>query len=169
MDKKLISFAIGSRAIRLKARRVGWSREDLEQEAWIASEHARKTFDPSRGRQFWTYAVLVIRRLVMRALENSELIRVPPSTVLYRAKRDPVVFPHYAGLSENQAQAPEEPDLDLKRAWGELSDKQRKVLRERFADEREAKDIARDLGVCRQRVWQIEQAALATLRKGLAA
>ncbi|NMC34625.1 MAG: sigma-70 family RNA polymerase sigma factor [Veillonellaceae bacterium] len=55
----------------------------------------------------------------------------------------------------------------VQRAFARLPARQRHVLHERFVEERTLDDIGHDLGVCRERVRQLEKAGLDQLRAEL--
>ncbi len=157
----------------------GMDFDDLVGEGQLGLLHACVGFDPSRG-AFTTYATWCIWGEIKRALTHkSRLIKIPADE---RAKLNESGGSHLA-ISEGQlgwslASIPEDRDAEasdnreaVEMAVASLStlpDRHADVLRLRFGigtERQTLREIADDLGVTKERVRQIETAALKQLRQ----
>lgn len=140
--------------------------EDMLSEGLLAMMRAVEKFDFDRGFRFSTYATMVIRRQLYRSMKNEH--------------RDRSRFPNadHTLLSEHA-----EADGDLRigyRGWNQLNDKlgemliqldprEQLIIRARFGFDTDGKkqtlqSLAKDFGVCKERVRQLEKRAMNKLR-----
>jgi RNA polymerase primary sigma factor len=124
-------------------------------------------FDFGRGFRFSTYATLAIRRSLYRYLQHRHLddqrfARVE-STLINDAEDQPVE----SSMSEHRWMHLQK---CLKTMLGRLEPRERHILRQRFGldqspDVTTLQSLAKELGVCKERVRQLEQRAIARLRE----
>jgi len=146
--------------------------EDLVQEGRIGALHSAKRFDPKRGVQFITYASYGIRA-AMREAVDKKLIHTPrgqrsiPLTLMDSQKLGAIESVDEFGTAE----AHERQDL-FERALAQVKklpdSKSKLVLRYIYGEESLA-DIAKEVGVSRQRVSQILKECCIRIRAGIAA
>ncbi len=157
------------------ARRVGF--EDLLQHGYIGLICGAQRWDESRGVRFSTYAWFWIRQTVLRACQQADLIRIP-CYLRGRQRSDLRRRLHCESLQDLLAVG-EEPqaraaDLDpgdlaeILEAVDTLGERHRRVVRWRFLHGWTLEAISRQLGVTKERVRQILDAAVAKLRIALA-
>jgi RNA polymerase sigma factor (sigma-70 family) len=159
--------------------------DDLYQAGMLGLMHAARRFEPARGLAFSTYAVRCIKGEIIKELKGSDLIRLPDH---YAGEERAVL----AGKLQPQALARDARALDLdgvgdvedrKAAWaarrleeaeearGRVEELMRHVdPRQREVVERRAQGetltaIGADMGVCRERVRQLEVKAHRRMRK----
>jgi RNA polymerase primary sigma factor len=178
---------------RMIAQSPGLSADDLQQAGMIALIKAAERFDPARGFKFSTYAVFWIRHFVGRLIEDHSVsVRVP--IFLQHRRRKAGELPRCSvksldratghrhgtiGLDEGTtyldllaSPGPENdrdalPDMTLEEliaATPALTANDRAVLRGR-AQDLTLKEIGHQLGICRERVRQIELCALVKVRR----
>lgn len=128
--------------------------DDLLQEARIGLIEAARTFDPDRGTRFATHAVWRIRGRVQNAVRKWKTTPVPHSPA------DPV----FDSLTDDYPSALEmliaaEEDAILTDALDCLPAREAHVLRERWLHGRTLDEVSADLGVCKERVRQIQRQA----------
>ncbi|MFN8535089.1 MAG: sigma-70 family RNA polymerase sigma factor [Dehalococcoidia bacterium] len=167
---------------------------DLVQEGCIGLLQAAERYDPDRGVRFSTYAVPWIRQAVDRASKaHRRLVRIP-RTVDVSSGDDPDAAPRPDLLppasldvpsgvpgSETLAESLADPSADPERdaihsvlleslgaALSRCPRREREVIVRRYGlagcTPQSHEAIAGDLGVCRERVRQIEASALRRLR-----
>lgn len=169
----------------------GMTFEDLFHEGVPGLIKAVERFEPKRNVKFSTYAIWWIRAAIQRALVNkARMIRVPAH--LHIKKRGFQIPSEPASLDAPIPSGPRDhettlhdviacekptPDEELhskERAvylerilkLTSLTPRERHVLAGRFADEeRTLKEIGNDYGLSRERVRQLENAALQKLRQ----
>ncbi len=140
--------------------------EDLLSDGITSLLRAVEKFDFDRGFRFSTYATQAIRRSLCRQLQTAQ-----------RDNRrfvaaDPLLLPDQR---ESDASATisiarwEELRNKLKRLLSRLDPRERSIIRRRFGLEQEAdvqtlQSLAEDLGVCKERVRQLEMRAISKLR-----
>ena len=162
--------------------------DDAVQHARMAAFRAAQLFETERGLSFMTLAAYWIRAR-MRTLFRSRGYAGAGKRVAEEEHLDDRLTVG-ANRVDGQGELPKwlmnilgdklwEPGRTVERlinrekveqvqqAFARLPERQRHVLRERFVEERTLGDIGRDLGVCRERVRQLEKAGLDQLRAEL--
>jgi RNA polymerase primary sigma factor len=140
--------------------------DDLVSEGIGSLLRAVEKFDFDRGFRFSTYATQAIRRTLCRQLQN--------------AQRDGSRFVTSDTLQlEPQAEEQTDPGLrearweqlrgNLKRLLARLDPRERAIIRRRFgldhaSDVQTLQSLAHEMGVCKERVRQLEVRAIAKLR-----
>jgi RNA polymerase nonessential primary-like sigma factor len=159
-------------------RRLG-SFADCCQEAKLALLHAARSYDPSRGVRFSTFATKVIFNHLTVAAAKGDLVKVP-KYFLTRKRRETSRYREQAARAQRAGQLPggwsraaeqdhASPDPDCVRAaLSRLSARDREVIARRFGLAGHPRQVLREvgavLGVTRSRVQQIEARALERLR-----
>lgn len=152
----LIGFVLG-RYLRRRPWLQGL-RDDLESEGSFALMRAVRQFDPKVGVQFSTYACVCIWRGMHRvkwAEEKHQRNRIGPLTNIGGQVVDlvDIVATPYK---------PERTNITID--WGVLNARETDVLKKRLAGVK-LEDLAAELGLCKERVRQIQnQAGLRALR-----
>jgi len=150
--------------------------EDLAQLGTMGLLRAIKGFDPERGVTFSTYAAWWIRAFIGRGIaDQRRLVRVPvnaqagvPSEATVA-----VVDELSEGMTRGTAVLSTPPSgtlgvsLDAEKAYAAISDERtRKVVRMRMAGH-ELHEIGDEIGICRERVRQLERAGIKQARRRL--
>jgi RNA polymerase sigma factor (sigma-70 family) len=156
---------------------------DLIQEGNIALMHAVERFDPERGCRLGTYASAWLQRAMYRTVRSlSRTVRLPESARHATSRSVPIDEPMGEGrpsltdvLIEPEAIAPDDEAArqqirERARAHlEELGGHEAFVVRRRFGIGHEGpmtlREIGEELGLTRERVRQIEKAALDKLRR----
>ncbi len=174
-------------AMTVQTMHVDTPAEDRMQYAMLGMVRAAELFDPTMGFAFSTYAKAWILQAVSRAaavegtllpVPAGEAITVDVRIARTRAKRRPLDLDHtYAGgtktlgerLADDAAVQPDEAIETRERAaqavalMGTLTPREHRVIRMRFGmgcEPMTLDEIGAVLGVCRERIRQIEKAAL---------
>jgi len=146
------------RSVAFRYHDLGLGLDDLVQEGSLGLLEAIQRFDPSRGRDFESFARFRIRRSIRSALtEQSRLIRLPKEAD--PTARDP----------EDEAVQHEEID-EVDEAVACLPDRQHEIISRHFGlgcDAEQIGEVAETLHVSPQRAREIERDALYALRKRL--
>lgn len=165
---------------------------DLVQEGCIGLIEAAERFDPERGVRFSTYAVPWIRQAVDRAVQRHQRVVRIPRRVAAKAGDDPGELPRADLLppasldvvmagEERLADCLPDPTADPERdaihavliaslaeALNRCPEREREVIIRRYGlagePPQSLEAIASALGVCRERVRQLEASALRRLR-----
>lgn len=134
--------------------------DDLVQEGWIGMWHAIKHYDRERGARFSTFAWLVIRQRIWKAVQwASSMERWQESEGLYSEAADAQVITNWQNTQIHEA---------LEEGLSELNERERRVLSLRYGWDGSATqtfaEISQSLGWTRQRMHQIHNEALLILR-----
>ena len=140
--------------------------EEMFSDGLLAMIRATEKFDFDRGFRFSTYATMVIRRQLYRSMKNDH--------------RDRTRFP--TGDPTLLGETPQE-ELDARIGYNgwvqlnssltsmmtELDDRERQIIRARFGFDTDGKkqtlqSLAKEFGVCKERVRQLEKRAMTKLR-----
>jgi RNA polymerase primary sigma factor len=160
--------------------------DEMVQEARIGLMIAARKFDPARGVRFGTYATWWCRQRIRRAADNWSLgvARVPVHVrgedrlellrkLRGRSLHGPVPHGkrpdhwHPAANSPGPAELAAEADdrAYIHRCLRYLPRRQRRVIEMRCLEGATLDQVGRELGITRERVRQLEERALARLRK----
>lgn len=122
--------------------------EDLVQEGCIGLIDAARSFDPSRGTQFSTFAWYHIRKRILSALQTNEILELHPD-------EEKIPDP-----SEGQAEdTPKRLNLPE-----DMPDTEELILRYSFEDKLSLKQISRIMGMRVERVRYIKAKALRRMK-----
>jgi RNA polymerase primary sigma factor len=138
--------------------------EDLLSEGIASLLRAVEKFDFDRGFRFSTYATQAIRRSLCRQLQTAQRESrrfVAADPLLLADDRDSASTLTLARWEELRKK--------LKRLLSRLDPRERSIIRRRFGLDQECdvqtlQSLAEDLGVCKERVRQLEMRAIAKLR-----
>jgi RNA polymerase sigma factor (sigma-70 family) len=133
---------------------------DLEQEGWIGFWQAVKWYDAGRGARFSTFAWLVIRQRIWRAVARASSVeRWEESDGPYSEAADAQVVTNWQNAQIHEA---------LEEGMVELSEREHQVMLLHYGwDGRPPQtfaEISESLGLTRQRMHQIHNEALLLLR-----
>jgi RNA polymerase sigma factor (sigma-70 family) len=134
--------------------------DDLEQEGWIGLWQAVKWYDAGRGARFSTFAWLVIRHRIWRAVQRDSVAeRWRESDGPYAEAADTRVITDWQDAQIHEA---------LEEGLAELSERERLVLSLRYgwdgSPPQTFAEISQTLGWTRQRMHQIHNEGLSLLR-----
>jgi len=140
--------------------------DDLLSEGIGSLLRAVEKFDFDRGFRFSTYATQAIRRTLCRHMQNAQRDGnrfVNADAVLFEARCEEVTDP-----AQTEARW-EDLRSNLRRLLNRLDPRERAIIRRRFGLDHEAdvqtlQSLAEELGVCKERVRQLEMRAIAKLR-----
>jgi RNA polymerase sigma factor (sigma-70 family) len=127
---------------------------------------ATDKFDYSRGFRFSTYATTAVRRTFFRSLQNAQRDRDRIFTVDQAELADQ---PDPADASPADDQCRQQKTQAIKRLLRRLNHRERYILSRRYGLEADGasqtlQSLARDLGVCKERVRQLEMRAKYKIR-----
>lgn len=140
--------------------------EDLLSDGLMALIRAAEKFDFDRGFRFSTYATMVIRRQLYRCMKNDHRDRTRFTTGELsiftehpESDREPRIG--YQGWVELNA--------SLTTMMEDLDERERQIIRARFGFDSDGKkqtlqSLAKEIGVCKERVRQLEKRAMTKLR-----
>lgn len=153
--------------------------QDLVQEGNLALMEAHQRFDPTKGANFMTYAAYWIRSYMKRFVAHMrDTIRIPEGQFgkirmecdsLDRAVMNDSDTTLGEMIAAPEAEEQIQDDKDtvemLKAALKRLKPIEQQVIKARFMDQRTLDDVSHDYGLTRERIRQIQNKALAKLRK----
>ncbi len=155
-------------------------REDLEAVGMEALWRAAKFFEPERGWTFGTLAGLAIKRDLSHAIavESKRRRWEVPFSVFSPRRMDwlrggverhenPLVEKAWEGPDPGEDAAVPETIALVERILSKLPPRQAYVLRKRWLEGAGLKEVGDELGVCKERVRQIELGALGWARRFL--
>lgn len=140
--------------------------DELLSDGLLAMIRAVEKFDFDRGFRFSTYATMVVRRQLYRSMKNDH--------------RDRTRYPNGdAALLSEHPQSEVEPRIgyngwiqlndSLQQMIDQLDDREKLIVRARFGFDTDGKkqtlqSLAKEFGVCKERVRQLEKRAMLKLR-----
>ena len=150
------------------------STDDLVSEGSIGLMKAAQKYDPHRGKPFVTFAAPFIRQSIEQAiarLEEHAEVRSTDESIPVGSRNNYTLLNVLEDVNAVKADAAlEQSSLsdDLIRVMGILNDREAAVIRRFFgveAERRTMAEIGEELGIRRERVRQVRDAALRKLRK----
>jgi RNA polymerase sigma factor (sigma-70 family) len=151
---------------------LGLASEDLIQEGLIAVAIASRTWDPTKGANMLTYIYNPVRRAMQKAVNKHRAgvvrrVDNPPSFLSVDLPSK--VFKGETIISAMPAPEVEEKDNErlakLPEAMSGLTQRTREIIRMRYVDGLTLAEIGKRLGISKQRVAQIEEAALLVMKR----
>jgi RNA polymerase sigma factor (sigma-70 family) len=136
--------------------------KDLVQEGKIALLDCARNYRSDRGAQLWTYAIKFVRAAMMRY--STAATRDIPSEVEDIDESQPSYEPSAESILEQK-----ECISVLAQQFSYLRENERSVLRMRFVDDMDVRDIAEKLSIPKSTVSDLIQAALEKLRERVGA
>ena len=140
--------------------------EDMLSDGLMAMIRAVEKFDFDRGFRFSTYATMVIRRQIYRSMKNDHRDRTRFTT------GEPTIFSEHAESERDPRigyQGWVQLNSSLTTMLDDLDDRERQIIRARFGFDTDGKkqtlqSLAKEFGVCKERVRQLEKRAMTKLR-----
>ena len=140
--------------------------EELLSDGLVAMIRAAEKFDFDRGFRFSTYATMVIRRQLYRCMKNDHRDRTRFTT------GEPSIFSEHPELDREPRigyQGWVELNASLTSMMEDLDERERQIIRARFGFDTDGKkqtlqSLAKEFGVCKERVRQLEKRAMTKLR-----
>lgn len=141
--------------------------DELVSEGILSMMHAAEKFDYDRGFRFSTYATRAIRRNLYRLLVQRQKERTRFTNPTSDLSLEVADERNQSAISEQRWTQLQH---HLKRMLQQLDPRERQIVRARFGMEKTGKvqtlqALARSLGVCKERVRQLEKRALDKLQK----
>lgn len=141
--------------------------DELASEGILSMMHAVEKFDYDRGFRFSTYATRAIRRNLYRSLVQRQKERSRYASAATDATLEVADERNQSAISEHRWA---ELQGHLKRMLAQLDPRERQIVRARFGMDKTGKvqtlqALARSLGVCKERVRQLEKRAIDKLQK----
>jgi RNA polymerase sigma factor (sigma-70 family) len=84
--------------------------EDLTQQGWLGLLETQRTYDPGRGRVFYTYIIKSVMPKIWQLLRSSSVLPVPENYAKYREYQESGRFPRLVHLDENPNELSQDPD-----------------------------------------------------------
>jgi RNA polymerase primary sigma factor len=141
--------------------------EDLFSDGVVSLVQAAEKFDIERGFRFSTYATRAIRRNLYRIVTNRRKDRTRFSTGALDGQTEPEETDRGSTISEARWD-----DLQsrLRTLLASLDPRERQIVRARFGlestrDVQTLQSLAKKMGICKERVRQLEKRALDKLRQ----
>jgi len=140
--------------------------EEMLSDGLMAMIRAVEKFDFDRGFRFSTYATMVIRRQLYRSMKNDHRDRTRFTT------GEPTIFSEHAESAREPRigyQGWVQLNTSLNTMMQDLDDRERQIIRARFGFDTDGKKqtlqaLAKEFGVCKERVRQLEKRAMTKLR-----
>lgn len=140
--------------------------DDLKSEAYLTLVRAVEIFDPSRGYRFSTYATNAIRHNLYRLVQRVQRKRQ------FEASSEGLEWIHGEEQGSGHRQVAQAWPI-VERSVNELDAREQFIVRTRYLQSESTKvtlqTLAKQMGVSRERVRQLEQRGLAKLRHCLQA
>jgi len=170
------------KSIALKYRRFGVPVEDLVQEGLVGLIISARRWRPDGGACLKTYATKLIISHMRRLLSRRHGVKLPlkkgndPNHKPVVGSMDaPIVLPSGDEVTlhgcigcdaeqEAQTRAMESREA-LYEALETLDERERSILDKRFAQDKTLREVSADVGVCIERVRQIEEKAIGRMKK----
>ena len=127
--------------------------EDLIQEGFLGLLEAEKRFDPSKKAKFSTYAFYWIKKRILEAIQKEKIQSLDSVELKEEILESPIIEKTY-----------ESKGLDIFSFNKNLSSLEQKIFRLHFQQARTLSQIAKELGIRRERVRQTKQLLLRKIK-----
>jgi len=144
---------IKSIASRYKKGRVSF--EDLVQEGFLGLFEAEKRFDPSKKIKFSTYAFYWIKKRILEAIQKEKIQSLNSVELNEEILKNSVIEKIYEY---------ENGDLDISSLNRNLSPLEQKIFKLHFQQKMPLSQIAKELGIRREKVRQTKQLLLRKIK-----
>jgi len=127
--------------------------EDLVQEGFLGLLEAEERFDSSRGAKFSTYAFYWVKRRILEAIRKERIQSLNSVELKEEILVSPIIEKTY-----------ESGDLDVSSLTKNLSSLEQKIFKLHFQQEKTLSQIAKELGIRREKVRQTKQLLLRKMK-----
>ncbi len=127
--------------------------EDLIQEGFLGLLEAEKRFDPSRKIKFSTYAFYWIKKRILETIQKEKIQSLNSVELKEEILKTPVIEKTY-----------ESRDLDISSLNINLSPLEQKIFKLHFQQKMPLSQIAKELGIRREKVRQTKQLLLRKIK-----
>lgn len=140
---------------------------DFVQIGMMVLQDSARSWRVDGGCTWASYVVKNIRRRLFRELHKSAMRGMTPTTT---CKTDVQCAPVVDVMDERQSpSSDDELSDDIQSLLRQLPQREQLIIKERFLNGRSLRDVGSSLGMCRERVRQIQDRALSALWKRLEA
>ena len=127
--------------------------EDLIQEGFLGLLEAEKRFDLSKKAKFSTYAFYWIKKKILEAIQKEKIQSLNSVELKEEILKSPIIEKTY-----------ESRDLDISSLNKNLSSLEQKIFRLHFQQEKTLSQIAKELGIRREKVRQTKYLLLRKIK-----
>ncbi len=152
MEKLYQNYLPLVKSIASQYKKGGVPFEDLVQEGFLGLLEARKRFDPSKKIKFSTYAFYWIKKRVLEAIQKERIQSLNFVELNEEVLENSTIEKEY----EN-----EKLDISLNKNFSSL---EQKVFKLHFQEEKSLSQIAKELGIRREKVRQIKYLLLKKIK-----
>ncbi len=152
MEKLYQDYLPLVKSVASRYKKEGVSFEDLVQEGFLGLLEAKKRFDPSKKIKFSTYAFYWIKKKILEAIQKEKIQSLDSVELNEEILESPIIEKTY-----------ESEDLEVF-LDKHLTPLEQKVFKLYFQQAKTLSQIAKDLGIRRERVRQIKQLLLRKIK-----
>ena len=127
--------------------------EDLVQEGFLGLLEAEERFDSSRGAKFSTYAFYWVKRRILEAIQKERIQSLNSVELKEEILVNPIIEETYESV-----------DLDVSSLTKNFSSLEQKIFKLHFQQEKTLSQIAKELGIRREKVRQTKQLLLRKMK-----
>jgi len=127
--------------------------EDLVQEGFLGLFEAEERFDSSRGAKFSTYAFYWVKRKILEAIQKEKIQSLNSVELKEEILVNPIIEETYESV-----------DLDVSPLTKNFSSLEQKIFKLHFQQEKTLSQIAKELGIRREKVRQTKQLLLRKIK-----